>query len=284
MRTALLPPLELRAVRVQDPDSHAVLARADRLAVALDPRWRALPALHAPAPPLTALAGMTAGVTGPTAIDRPGLALRPGLVLSHGYCSGSPPWPNGDFSGTRVAFNDLNQNRSHDQFANLLAAQAWGAGLTSYGVVGHSQGGAAALHLLTFYESGLDLAQGARRIQSVGTPYQGTPLASLGFFACGVNNDLTPGGAATWLSSIPSWARAEVSYYTTANDGGACQFLTALLLSNPEDGTTENARGQLPGAMNMGFVTGWCHTTGMSDPPQYRDASRNAIMDAAAAR
>ena len=44
----------------------------------------------------------------------------------------------------------------------------------------------------TFYESPLDHALGERRIQSVATPYQGTPLASLGSFACGDNNDMTP--------------------------------------------------------------------------------------------
>ncbi|MEM9802076.1 MAG: choice-of-anchor X domain-containing protein [Planctomycetota bacterium] len=277
----LRPPLELRNVRVQDPDHHGVLAIE-----------RAMPVPPGPLPPLAGrgdvpmgqLVGVNANASVPLAPlpEFGAVRLRPGLVLTHGYCAGGNPWPNADFSQPKFAFSDPGQNRSHDEFANLIVSQA--SGFTSYGIVGHSQGGPAALQLLTFYQSPLDNAQGPRRIQSVGSPYQGTPLASLGFFSCGVNTDLTPGGAATWLAGIPTWARAEVYYYTTANDGSACQFLTDLLLSNPEDGTTERSRGQLPGGNNMGHVTGWCHTTGMSDPPQYDDGSRNAVMDAAAAR
>lgn len=279
--TGLRPPLELRAVRVQDPDHLGVLASAARIAVPPG----ALPPLAGRSRVSTAqLTGFSVVGSVPLA---PGDAAAPvipspGLVLCHGYCSGGAPWPDADFSAPKLAFFDPNQNRSHDQFANLIASQA--AGFTSFGVVGHSQGGPAALHLLTYYQSPLDRAVGPRRIQSVGAPYQGTPLASLGSFACGVNDNLTPTGASTWLAGIPTWARAEVYYYTTADDGSACQFLTSLFLSDPEDGTTERARGQLPGANNMGHVTGWCHTTGMSDPPQYRDAARNAILDAEAAR
>ena len=116
------------------------------------------------------------------------------------------------------------------------------------------------------------------------TPYQGTPLASLGSFACGDNNDMTPSGAAAWLAGIPSWARAEVYYWTTSDAGSACNLLTSLILSDPEDGTVEKDRGQLPGANSMGHVTGWCHTTGMSYPASYTDHGRNQAMDAAAAR
>ncbi|MEM9382752.1 MAG: conditioned medium factor, partial [Planctomycetota bacterium] len=281
--------LELRRVRVQDPDHHAVLAAEARILLPPGP----LPPLAGRGTvPLSALAGVSANASAPAPVSSPvsvplpptfpSQPVRRGLVLCHGYCAGGNPWPDADFSQPKLGFSDPNRNRSHDEFANLIVSQA--SAFTSFGVVGHSQGGPAALHLLTFYQSPLDLAQGARRIQSVGSPYQGTPLASLGVFACGVNSDLTPGGASTWLAGIPSWARAEVSYYTTANDGAACQFLTDLLLSNPEDGTTERSRGQLPGGQNMGHVTGWCHTTGMSDPPQYRDGARNAVLDAEAAR
>ncbi|QDV09597.1 hypothetical protein Poly30_51550 [Planctomycetes bacterium Poly30] len=279
--TGLRPPLELRHLRVQDPDHQGVLASAERMPV---PPGPLPPFAGRVAVPFSQLAGPSANAAIPVgpAIEIQPTITNPGLVLSHGYCSGGNVWPNTDFRQPKLAFSDPSQNRSHDEFANLIASQA--SAYTSFGFVGHSQGGAAALHLLTYYQSPLDRARGPRRIQSVGTPYQGTPLASLGFFACGVNSDMTPSGAATWLSGIPSWARAEVYYYTTANDGSACQFLTDLLLSNPEDGTTERSRGQLPGGHNMGHVTGWCHTTGMSDPAQYTDSSRNAILDAEAAR
>lgn len=277
--TGLRPPLELRSVRVQDPDHLGVLASVDRLAVPAGPLP---PSAGRASVPLARMPGVFTSERLRPGLPFEAIPVNPGLVLCHGYCSGGNPWPNADFSQPKLGFSDPNQNRSHDQFANLIASQA--AAYTSFGVVGHSQGGAAALHLLTYYQSPLDQAQGPRRIQSVGTPYQGTPLASLGFFACGVNDNQTPGGAATWLAGIPTWARAEVYYYTTANDGSACQFLTGLILSNPEDGTTERSRGQLPGGQNMGHVTGWCHTTGMTDPPQYNDSSRNAVLDAQAAR
>ena len=44
-------------------------------------------------------------------------------------------------------------------------------------LVGHSQGGLAALHLRSFYWSGLDLVSGGRVLQSVGSPYQGCSMA-----------------------------------------------------------------------------------------------------------
>ena len=101
-------------------------------------------------------------------------------MLVHGYCSDGNPFPTSQFTG-EIVFNDPNQNRTHDQFANLI--RNFGASYPSFGIVAHSQGGAASLHLYTYYWSGLDYATGGSRlIQSVGTPYQGTALA--GNLAC----------------------------------------------------------------------------------------------------
>jgi pimeloyl-ACP methyl ester carboxylesterase len=205
-------------------------------------------------------------------------------MLVHGYCSSGSIWPAADFAQPKLEFLDPNANRTHDQFAQLINAQAQAAGLTSFGVVTHSQGGCAALHLLTYYTSGLDFSTGGRRIQALAAPFQGTPLASLGSFACGVNNDMTLAGAATWLSGIPTWARAEVYYWTTSDAGTPCNFLTNLFLTDPEDGTVEEIHGQLPSGNNMGHTTGWCHTTGMSYPASYTNHTRNQAMNAAAAR
>ncbi len=41
---------------------------------------------------------------------------------------------------------------------------------------------------------------------------------------------------------------------------------------------------QLPGAYNLGHKTGWCHSSGMRDPAQTTDASRNTNMNSYAAR
>src|SRR5690606_35187490 len=149
-------------------------------------------------------------------------------------------------------FLDSYQNRTHDQFAQRI--RTFGSTWNSFGTVAHSQGGAASLHLYAYYWSGLDNATGARLIQSVGTPYQGTNLAgvlaSLGSLfgvGCGTNSNLTYSGASSWLAGIPNSARGKVNYYTTAfrttnwytND--YCNFASDLVLSDPEDGTVERA-------------------------------------------
>jgi hypothetical protein len=95
---------------------------------------------------------------------------------------------------------------------------------------------------------------------------------------------MTPSGAAAWLAGIPSWARAEVWFWTTSDGGSACNALTHLILMHPDDGVVEVVHGQLPGGNAMGNTTGWCHTTGMSYPASYTDHTRNQAMNAAAAR
>ena len=215
------------------------------------------------------------------------------LLLVHGYCSGDVWGPQKSSFSNSAVFYDLNKNRSHDAFANLI--WSFGNSYSSYGIVAHSQGGCASLHLYTNYWSGLDDATGSRLIQSVGTPYQGTSLAgnlaAIGdvFGAgCGTNYDLTYNGASAWLSGIPTWARNAVNYYTTSfTDGWGydyCHLATDLFLSDPEDGTTEKSYGQLSSGVNRGHKTGWCHTTSMRDPGQTTDSGRNATMSTYAAR
>ncbi len=220
------------------------------------------------------------------------------LMLVHGYCSGGVTFPPSQFTGPVSVFLDPEAARSNDEFAQLILAQS--AGLKSFGVVAHSQGGLASLHLYTFYWSGLNWSDaataGTRRLQSVGSPYQGTPLAGnlaiLGQifgFGCGSVFDLSYDGASLWLSTIPTWARANVWYWTTQYldipfSYDYCDLISDLFLSNPDDGVVEKVKGQLPGANNMGHKQGWCHTTGMDDPPQYNDATRNAEMNATGAR
>lgn len=278
----LTPPLQLRNVRVQDPDTHAVFDRIERL----DLPPSAMPAvLGAPPGPVTPemLVGPPSGSSLPGATHRPPVAIADVMMLVHGYCSGGMPWPSADFSGHLFEFFDPDENRTNDEFALLM--RELGSPVDSFGVVAHSQGGAAALHLYTYYHSGLDRARPGRRIQSLATPYHGTPLANLGFLACGNNFDLSPTGAATWLAGIPTWARSQVWYWTTQSaPGPACSGLANLFITEPNDGTVEVFRGQLPGANSMGNTPGWCHTTGMSNPASYTDSSRNALMDAAAAR
>jgi hypothetical protein len=194
------------------------------------------------------------------------------------------------FDEPKVFFQDFFQNRSHDQFAQLL--RALGLELKSFGIVAHSQGGCAAVHLWTYYYSGLDWARGpgTKLIQSVGSPYQGTTLASLGWLACGTATNMTYDGAATWLSGIPASRRAAVWHHTTDYEGEGfgkyCNLATVLLLDKPEDGVTEHLCGQLPGAHNEGLRTPWCHgyDVVMKHPSQTSDQNRNITMSSVAKR
>ncbi len=292
-RAGARAPFTLRQVRIEDPDQFVVLDQAADLPVTVSASRALATALRTPATAVTIDEAMRMGLRPQRSRLQAQAASGGRLLLVHGYCS-EGVWPQSQFSNAST-FLDANQNRSHDQFAQLLGQ--FGSQWTSFGTVAHSQGGAAALHLYTYYWSGLDQASGARLMQSVGTPYQGTNLsgilATVGSWfgiACGANSDMTYDGAANWLAGIPDWARAKVNYYTTSfktthwwvND--YCNIASDLVLSDPEDGTTEQAYGQLPGAINRGHTTGQCHTSGMRDPAQYLDASRNALMDANAAR
>jgi len=280
-------PFELRNVRFENPDNYVSIATAARISLAGQASLVGAKNLGS----VQIDESMLMGERPAELLAKRGTGAR--LLLVHGYCSGGV-WPTANFSSAST-FLDTNQNRSHDQFARLL--QTFGNTWNSFGVVAHSQGGAASLHLFTYYWSGLDKAVGSRLIQSVGTPYQGTNLsgilAALGNWfgvGCGTNNDLTYSGASSWLAGIPTSRRAKVNYYTTSfrttnwwtND--FCQVATDLVLSDPEDGTTEQAKGQLSGAVNRGNTTGQCHTDNMRDPAQYRDAGRNGVMNTNAAR
>ena len=280
-----LAPFELRNLRIEDPNHFVTVASAERVSMNVGALKAAKPG------PIVIDEAMTMGVR-PASIDaNKGVGRR--LLLVHGYCSGGV-WPGEQFATSSV-FADNNQNRTHDAFARLI--QSFGATWNSFGVVAHSQGGAASLHLFNYYWSGLDNATGSRLIQSVGTPYQGTNLsgilAALGNWfgaGCGTNDNMTYSGAASWLASIPAASRAKVNYHTTSfrltnwytND--YCQFATDLVLSDPEDGTTEQANGQLPSGVNRGHVTGQCHTGGMRDLQQTLDSGRNSTMSLNAAR
>ncbi len=284
-RSAAVGEFELRNVRLQDPDYFITLAESKRITLTI--------------PVLPKAAKIeSAEITDEMRIGkRPernvSEAVGGKLMLVHGYCSGGNSFPVSQFSNY-IVFSDPNQNRTHDQFANLI--KNFGAAYPSFGIVAHSQGGAASLHLYTYYWSGLDSATGSRLIQTVGTPYQGTALAgnlaALGSVfgaGCGTNNDLTYSGSAAWLSGIPTWARAKVHYSTTSFKDvwyryDYCNVGTDLFLSDPDDGVVERAYAQLPGANNRGHKTGWCHTSGMRDPAQTSDSSRNADMNTNAAR
>ncbi len=293
------PPFELRNVRIEDPGHFITLASAGRIAVAIPVlRNVRIPVDHMIVDEEMLMGPRPAKWSGAKTsgeYDHKDYTLAEGhkLLLVHGYCS-SNVWGNvADQFDNASIFEDLDQNREVGDFAFqiLIWAQTW----NSYAIVAHSQGGMAALHLYAYYWSGLDNAGAGRLIQSVGTPYQGTNLAGiLGVIGswvgvgCGSNDSLTYSGAATWLAAIPSFARAEVNYYTTSFTDvwwwyDYCDPITDLFLDDPDDGVVERAKAQLAGGVNWGHTTGQCHSDDMRDPAQFRDSARNATMSTTAA-
>ena len=77
------------------------------------------------------------------------------LLLLHGYCAEY----NGfllEYFDNYLLFEDYGQNRLHDEYAKRVVEFLAEQGATRFSVVGHSQGGPVALHLYTYYQTGLD--------------------------------------------------------------------------------------------------------------------------------
>eukprot|EP00286_Rhodomonas_abbreviata_P019719 CAMPEP_0181309834 /NCGR_PEP_ID=MMETSP1101-20121128/12238_1 /TAXON_ID=46948 /ORGANISM="Rhodomonas abbreviata, Strain Caron Lab Isolate" /LENGTH=606 /DNA_ID=CAMNT_0023416371 /DNA_START=136 /DNA_END=1956 /DNA_ORIENTATION=+ len=224
-------------------------------------------------------------------------------LLLHGHCSGGtwePGLNRGDFTYAS-AYANHHQSRSNDAFAQEVIA--WSETIVGpdggCGIIAHSQGGMVAAHIKTYYSSCLDRASvgNSRIIQSVGTPYQGTPLASLAIFGdlfgyeCELVHDLTLSGASAWLGGIPNSVRSQVWYGTTQGVGGgggfgglfpsdnSCDIRTDLLLGDPEDGVVEKERAILPGANYIGHGNAHCHNSGMKYPPQTENPYWNHHLD-----
>jgi len=189
-----------------------------------------------------------------------------------------------------------NANQNNDQFAKEVYQFAQSKGSNLFSLIGHSQGGTAALHLLNAYWSGLDHISSGRRIQTVGTPWLGNSaagnaanLAKLFGVGCGKNNDLTLDGARNWFAGIHEDHPQYAYYYTTSYKqgnlfGDYCNLAINALLQWPNDGVSEIKYSKLPGGNNMGNNEKWCHTTSMKYAPQYMDNTRNAEMNAKAGR
>ncbi|XP_065904311.1 conditioned medium factor-like isoform X2 [Dysidea avara] len=147
------------------------------------------------------------------------------LVLLHGYCAGADHFECVlDYFTDYIVYNKSNhKNMVHDEYAKEVLKDLHDKGVTRFSVYGHSQGGAVATHLYTYYISGIDAVSGGHIVQTLGTPYLGCPLAGLlaligdTFFGigCGANGDLTYDGAARWASKLPMDKQLEVYCYTT---------------------------------------------------------------------
>lgn len=220
------------------------------------------------------------------------------LILLHGYCAEKNPFAvnPGDWTDN-LFFLRSKVSMPHDEYAQRVVTFANENGLSSYGLVGHSQGGIVTLHSLNYYFSGLDAAVGPRKIQSLASPYNGNSaagntadLGKLFGLGCGPNFDMTVDGATLWMAGISANALNQANYYTTQYDkgglfgGGWCNMLTNALLNKPNDGTTEMKYATLNGGNHRSHVIGQCHIDGMNWPASYFDHARNAEMNSQAAR
>ncbi|MDG2055527.1 MAG: hypothetical protein P8J86_12585 [Phycisphaerales bacterium] len=290
--------LSLKNIRIQDPDSLVPLdIQAEMTLDVSDAVWEVASRVDAQETP-----------TREQLMGQPGKVRFAGhfsdhssravgghnLMLMHGYCSDGVSFEQSDYSGQLQVFWDPDVNRTHDEFA----LEIWNQGLNSksYGLLGHSQGGTAALHLYAYYWSGVDWAQGGRLVQTLGSPFEGTALAgaiaALGEvfgIQCGTNFDMTYDGAALWLSGIPTWARQE-TYTSTSSfvdewfSYDYCHLASDLLLSDPDDGVVESWSGRIDGGNDLGHIEGWCHIGGMVEPPECTDPARNSDFNESAAR
>jgi len=294
------PPLSLKEVAAQETDSYIPIDTADSMSVTLSTfmtNYITAKALKWNVPEITK--EMRQGVRRTTPVQQAANTTAAGgkLVLLHGYCAGENPWSKyaSDFTNAEF-FLEANANMNNQQFATKVYNFVTSKGLSSFGIAGHSQGGTIGLHLLNYYETGLDYASGARLLQSLGTPYQGCSaagsaanLGKLFGVGCGANTDLTTDGARLWLAGVTAEAMKEVNYYTTTYEQGKffgdwCNLAMNAVLEWPNDGTCELDNAGLNYAKYMGNTEKQCHTTGMGYMAQYHDRTRNAVINANAAR
>jgi len=282
-------PLTLKNVLLQDADTFIPMSQTDEIPVKISSLVRLSVLKHFN----TALTTnqitkeMKEGVSPPKKQNITNAQTH--VMLVHGYCAESNPWSiyPGDWTNP-IFYLSYKANVPNTKFAEMIQAHANSLGLDSFTLVGHSQGGMAALQLYNNYFSGLDNVDDGRIMQSIGTPYRGCSaagsaanLGELFGVGCGANTDLTTDGAALWLNTISMEHRARIYYYTATYKlgnffGDYCSMAMNAVLDWPNDGTTELERGQLNGAHNQGNTEKWCHTTSMKYPAQYhnRDLSR----------
>jgi hypothetical protein len=300
--------LWLRNLRVQDAETFAVLDQVNEIPLSIATLPDKALLLGAALELDETLYVGKGDITIPATVAAPPVANKSGtpsgILLVHGWCS-ARIWPEWEFwRGPTVEFNDTNASRSHDTFAQLIRAQGDAAFPDWFSIVAHSQGGAAATHLLAFYWSRLDNSIAPRRIQSLGTPYWGSTLMDLytglgptGLLLAAIFGsclpqqfNMTTPGSALWQATIPSHVRSQVHYYRTrhtrpSNFWQRLQFwrwrcnAASFVIPGADDGVVADWQGGFGGANDHGIVDGQCHTGGMNHMSQLTDGGRNATMD-----
>jgi len=294
-------PFVLKNTFLQDAYVHVLLSSVESMPVVMPgyvhDRIHRLPHL----PNMEISEEMTVGVRPVMNVSQVEVAA-PTLMLVHGYCSSTNPFKDSASNIYTNAAYFLNKdgNLNNQRFSELVDTYADSLNMNSYSIVGHSQGGMVGLHMLNYFFSGMDQPTTGRRIQSIGTPYQGCTAAgsaaNLGKafgVGCGTNTDLSVDGAKLWLSGITAANQLQVYYATTTYQqgnffGDYCNMAINAILQWPNDGTTEFKYASLPKAAtqpnNLGNTQKWCHTTGMKYAAQYTNAALNTQFNTNAAR
>lgn len=303
--------LELRNLRIQDPDTFVPLTEVGALpfSVRQMPRVVEESSRNVSQDESLFVGRGDRTITVDDLPDEPtrGGFTNTGIFLVHGWCSGNV-WPIGGHfglpgrAGGTELFTDFDQSRSHDNFAQRIRDQGAARFIDSFSVVAHSQGGAAAVHTRAFYNTLLDASTAPRRIQSVGTPYRGSTLMDfylatgpLGWLIATILGECTPQfslgtlGSALWRVTVPSWAKSEVWYYRSghrrpSNFFQRLQFwrwrcnLASFVIPGWDDGVVSTAQGVLSNGRNMGVTASECHLN-MNHGGQTRNQGRNNLMD-----
>ena len=148
------PPLTLKSVTLEELKAFITLTKSDTLEVNADAKLKKWsPSLQAE--DIEIDWEMKEGYN-PYRVKKVDNATETGqILLLHGYCTQD----NGfllDYFDNPLLFKDYNQNRLHDEYAREVIDFLVKNGSTRFSVVGHSQGGPVALHLYTYYCTGLD--------------------------------------------------------------------------------------------------------------------------------
>ena len=148
------PPLTLKSVTLDEMNTFITLSKSDAVGVIADDElmnWS--PSLKAE--DIEIDWEMKEGYN-PYRVKKEDNTTETGqLLLLHGYCA-SPGTFLVDYFDNYLLFEDYEQTRLHDEFAKRVLDFIAEKGATRYSIVAHSQGGLVALHLYTYYQTGLD--------------------------------------------------------------------------------------------------------------------------------
>ena len=148
------PPLVLKSVSLEEIKSFITLSTANSLRVASDDsltNW----SLSLSAENIEIDWEMKEGYN-PYRMKKDNNTAADGqILLLHGYCAAF----NGfllDYFDNYLVFEEYGQNFLHDEYAKKVIDFVNDKGATRFSVLGHSQGGPVAVHLYTYYPTGLD--------------------------------------------------------------------------------------------------------------------------------